>query len=157
VRVVVLVAKIASATNSICTHVQVKQVKQVHLCAGSTRCKESQARRRSSAGEPSLLQAVPRPAVSIRQHASAYVSIRHHMSAYVSLFCKLSLDPQSAYVSIRQHTSAYVSLTCKLSLEPQSAYVSICQHTSVSPESCPSPLSQVLVSICSFDPRKQVY
>jgi hypothetical protein len=127
VRVVVLVAKIASATNSICTHVQVKQVKQVHLCAGSTRCKESQARRRSSAGEPSLLQAVPRPAVSIRQHASAYVSIRHHMSAYVSLFCKLSLDPQSAYVSIRQHMSVSPASSPSNRSQHTSAYVSIRQ------------------------------
>jgi hypothetical protein len=54
-------------------------------------------RERLARDEP-LRQPRRAPAVSIRQHTSAYVSIRQHTSAYVE------------YVSIRQQTSAYVSI-----------------------------------------------
>jgi isocitrate/isopropylmalate dehydrogenase len=72
---------------------------------------------------PSLLsfpKKARRPAVSIRQHTSAYVSIRQHTSAYVNI-----RQHTPAYVSIRQHTSAYVSIR-----QHTSAYVNIRQHTS---------------------------
>ena len=59
-----------------------------------------------------LLQAQPRPSVSIRLHKSESVSIRLHTAESVSIHLLLfqllqhSRAQASAYVSIDQHTSA---------------------------------------------------
>jgi hypothetical protein len=85
-------------------------------------------RERLARDEP-LRQPRGAPAVSIRQHTSAYASIRQHTSAYVEYvsirqhmpaYVEWGMDSRAPAVSIRQHESAYVSRR-----QHTSAYVSI--------------------------------